>query len=184
MNAHSFQGDIEDIAVQCIGCHGVSSNTRLLGFPNIAGQPSKYISEKLHDFKSGAKKSRIMRRVAARLSDQEIIDISNYFSNIKSKKTISTREYIGAGKDIFEKGIKGSVVACIKCHKLTVSKSKGYIPTLNLHHPIYIAKRLRQFRNNDPLKILTAGEKLMSFVASNLSDEDITSVSEYIGASK
>lgn len=180
----SFTDDLDDMVATCIACHGGNNGTRSIGFPNIVGQPSKYLSEKLHDFKSGAIKSRTMSRVASRLTDKEIVDISDYFSNLEDNNKISISEYIGAGRDIFERGIKGTVVACINCHKLADRQSKSHIPTLNLHHPIYIAKRLKQFRANNPRKVLTAGEKLMSFIASNLSDEDIKSVSEYIGASR
>ena len=70
----------------CIGCHGPSGKgIASAGFPRLAGQHAGYIETQLVNFRSEARnndESRMMRDIAANLSDREIKALSSYISGL------------------------------------------------------------------------------------------------------
>lgn len=70
---------IEIIAASCAACHGTNGK----GVDNVAplaGMSADEISEKLIAFKTGKRASKVMHHHAKGLTDQEIHDVSHYFS--------------------------------------------------------------------------------------------------------
>ncbi len=78
----------------CIGCHGIfnykASFPIVYSVPIIKGQNAKYIEKSLQDYKEGKRKHPTMRAIAQSLTDQDIIDISTYYSNVKNSNLINT----------------------------------------------------------------------------------------------
>ncbi len=71
----------------CTACHGpAGKGVELAGFPALAGQHADYIAGQLKKFRSGERAndgdSRMMRGVAARLSDKEIEAVASYISGL------------------------------------------------------------------------------------------------------
>ncbi|MFT6028464.1 MAG: cytochrome c553 [Oleiphilaceae bacterium] len=71
----------------CAACHGPSGNgIDLAGFPMLSGQHADYIASQLKMFRSGKRDNdgdtRMMRSVAALLSDKEIEAVSSYISGL------------------------------------------------------------------------------------------------------
>ncbi|MDB5870203.1 MAG: cytochrome c, class [Polaromonas sp.] len=68
----------------CIGCHGIkgyqSSFPEVYKVPMISGQSANYISAALHAYKKGDRKHPTMRNIADSLTDQDIADLSAYYS--------------------------------------------------------------------------------------------------------
>lgn len=68
----------------CIGCHGIkgyqSSFPEVYKVPMISGQSANYIASALHAYKKGDRKHPTMRSIAATLTDQDIADLSAYYS--------------------------------------------------------------------------------------------------------
>ena len=68
----------------CIGCHGIkgyqSSFPEVYKVPMISGQTAGYISSALHEYKKGDRKHPTMRGIATTLTDQDIADLSAYYS--------------------------------------------------------------------------------------------------------
>ena len=68
----------------CAGCHGADGNSVAgAGFPILAGQYPDYLVQALKDYKSGQRKNPIMSGFAAGLTDDDINDLSAYFSSQK-----------------------------------------------------------------------------------------------------
>ncbi|MEO8013257.1 c-type cytochrome [Polaromonas sp.] len=87
----SFAQDIKGDAnagqtknAMCIGCHGIkgyqSSFPEVYKVPMISGQSAGYLSSALHEYKKGDRKHPTMRSIAATLTDQDIADLSAYYS--------------------------------------------------------------------------------------------------------
>jgi len=80
----AYQGD-ESIRVQaCNGCHGPDGSGVLHAAPYLAGQSSEYIGSALKAFQTGLRKNdsgELMRSVAARLADADIIAVAAYFAS-------------------------------------------------------------------------------------------------------
>ncbi|MEX1828882.1 cytochrome c [Luteibacter sp. CQ10] len=69
----------------CVACHGQDGNAVDPQYPRLAGQYSDYLAQSLHEYKDGRRGNAIMKGFAATLSDQDIEDISAYFSSMPTK---------------------------------------------------------------------------------------------------
>jgi cytochrome c553 len=71
----------------CIGCHGIpgykTAYPETYQVPKIGGQPAKYIEAALRAYAKGDRKHPSMQGIAAGLSDQDIADLSAYYSQQK-----------------------------------------------------------------------------------------------------
>ena len=83
-----YRGGIRDKGVAaCIACHGPNGNGNpAANYPVIGGQYSVYAAKQLRDYASGARKSdgptRVMREIASRLSEDEILAVSSYVQGL------------------------------------------------------------------------------------------------------
>ncbi len=67
-------------ANQCFACHGVNGVSLNPEFPSLAGQNKNYLVKQLRAFKSGDRKSPIMKPMASGLSDKDMEQVATYFS--------------------------------------------------------------------------------------------------------
>ena len=72
------------IAVGCKGCHGESGIATQPMHPNLAGQKERYLMWQLDSFRSGKRPSHIMNEMAKNLTDEDIADLSAYYSALSS----------------------------------------------------------------------------------------------------
>lgn len=67
----------------CAACHGADGkSTNPAQYPNLAGQYMNYIEHSLKDYRSGARKNAVMGAQAASLSDTDIRELAEYFSQL------------------------------------------------------------------------------------------------------
>ncbi|GAB3038375.1 MULTISPECIES: cytochrome c [Oleiagrimonas] len=78
-------------ATSCFACHGKDGQSIAPNYPRLAGQYQNYMEQALHEYKSGQRKNAIMKGMAAQLSEQDIKDVTAYFSSLPSK--LSTLKY-------------------------------------------------------------------------------------------
>ena len=69
-----------NVRARCISCHTTTGVSVTTYWPNIAGQQSSYLRKQLADYKSGVRKTLPMAIIAAELSDQQIADVAEYYS--------------------------------------------------------------------------------------------------------
>lgn len=72
-------------AAPCEACHGADGNGSAPNYPALAGQYQDYLEQALHEYKTGQRTNAIMNGMAAPLSDQDIADITAFFSSLPSK---------------------------------------------------------------------------------------------------
>lgn len=84
-------------ANQCFACHGVDGVSLNPEFPSLAGQNKNYLIKQLNAFKSGDRKSQVMKPMASGLSDKDIENVALYFSSKRA----------GGGEEIV-KGYEGA----------------------------------------------------------------------------
>ncbi len=72
-------------AAACFACHGVDGNAVDPQYPRLAGQYNLYLQQVLHEYKDGQRDNPIMKGMASILSDQDIEDVSAYFSSLPGK---------------------------------------------------------------------------------------------------
>jgi cytochrome c553 len=81
-------GNLDSGVAACIACHGPSGDGNPAAkYPALRGQHADYTAKQLRDYASGARtsdgKTRVMRDIATRLSDDEIAAISSYVQGLK-----------------------------------------------------------------------------------------------------
>ena len=87
----SFSGDLvlgkEKAATVCSACHGMDGQAASGGnsalIPNITAQQKEYLIVKLKDYKSGKINHPQMTMIAQMLTEEDIENVSEWYSNIK-----------------------------------------------------------------------------------------------------
>lgn len=67
----------------CQNCHGVDGVAVLPGAANLSGQQREYLVEQLRAFRSGTRQNPQMTVIAKSLTEQDIEDLSLWYSSIK-----------------------------------------------------------------------------------------------------
>lgn len=70
-------------SVTCSACHGADGNSNNKIYPKLSGQYKNYLVHALNAYKNGDRKNAIMSGFAAGLTDQDINDLSQYYSKQK-----------------------------------------------------------------------------------------------------
>lgn len=64
----------------CAACHGHDGVSTVPGFPKLAGQHRDYLYHALKEYQSGKRSNPIMAEQVKNLSDQDLLDLSMYYS--------------------------------------------------------------------------------------------------------
>jgi cytochrome c553 len=72
----------------CVACHGPTGRGNpAASYPSLRGQYATYTAKQLRDYASGARKSdgptKVMRDIAQRLSEKDIVDIASYVQGLQ-----------------------------------------------------------------------------------------------------
>ena len=81
-------GNVTTQVAACIACHGpTGTGNPAAGYPALKGQHAAYTAKQLRDYASGARvsdgKTRIMRDIAGKLSEDEIVALASYVQGLK-----------------------------------------------------------------------------------------------------
>lgn len=180
-------------AVVCGACHGAQGNSVNPEWPNLAGQVPAYLVKQLHDFKAKRRSNELMSPMAEPLSQADIEDLAAYFSAQPPKAQVAKPELLAKGEQIYRKGKhRPAVAACIGCHgpagegnrdweKNFSSPPTVLAPALGSQHAAYVVKQLQSFRQKTRTNDVGS---VMRNIASQLSNEEILAVAEYIASLK
>jgi cytochrome c553 len=73
-------------AASCMACHGAEGKSAVPLYPNLAGQHAPYLLHSLQAYKKGERsggQAEVMKAFVAGLSDQDMADLSAYYSSLK-----------------------------------------------------------------------------------------------------
>jgi cytochrome c553 len=81
-------GDVSKGVAACIACHSpAGTGNPAAGYPALKGQHAAYTAKQLRDYASGERvsdgKTRIMREIAGKLSEDEIAALASYVQGLK-----------------------------------------------------------------------------------------------------
>lgn len=173
-------------SVTCAACHGSDGNSAIPINPKLAGQHAGYLVKQLEEFKlasqTAGKEGRnnaIMNGQAMMLSEQDMLDVSAYFSSQQLKLGETPEDAIAMGEALYRGGdANRGITACIACHS---PDGKGMnlagFPAIGGQHASYTQSQLEMFRSGDRNNDLNG---MMRDVASKLTDEDISILSNYL----
>jgi cytochrome c553 len=81
-------GEVSKEVAACMACHGPGgAGNPAAKYPAIKGQHAAYTAKQLRDYASGARasdgKTRVMRDIAGKLSEDEIVALASYVQGLK-----------------------------------------------------------------------------------------------------
>jgi cytochrome c553 len=158
------QSNLDDLAKTCITCHGekgISTNTN---FPNLAGQKQGYLTQEIKAFRDGKRDNPQMLPFVGQLSDGDIAQLAAYFSRQKNE-TKASENYNKKGENVRAR--------CVSCHGMTGITVTQLWPNLAGQQAKYLEKQLRAFKSGE------RKSPIMEVIAQELTDKQITAVSEY-----
>ncbi len=157
----------EQKASGCAGCHGPKGISGNAQWPNLAAQQSAYLINQLKAFKAGDRSNPTMQPIAASLNDDDIKNLSAFFSSQKPVKTNSDPALAKSGE--------AKAAMCLGCHG-TTGGGNGQFPRLAGQHAEYLTQQLNAFktgfRKSGPMQAITA----------NLSEADFKALAAYFGS--
>ena len=73
----------------CAVCHGIDGRSMQPNVPHLTGQPKFYLVEQLRNYRSGKRNHEVMSVIAKPLTDEDIQNISDWYSSIEF--TVTTK---------------------------------------------------------------------------------------------
>ena len=162
------QADAEagkDKAQFCMICH--KPNFSSASVPLLAGQKREYLYKQIKDYKEKQRPGSIMQMNVANLSDQDMHDITDYFS---SREVIRETFSLDSVK-INQGESKAEELKCASCHMADFSGDKE-VPSLVAIDPIYIMNQLVAFQTGNRLHPLINS-------SSQISESDTEDLGQY-----
>ena len=166
----------------CVACHGPGGNPGAPEYPRLAGQIPEYLAKQLRAFRAPAgqrahRSSAIMQPLAAALTEQQIVDVAEYYSKqpAATAKPLDPSR-VEAGKKIYFGGNPSNdLPACVSCHRADGKGIAPDFPRLASQQPAYLAQQLRDWEPH------RGGRgKLMTMIVPHLKKEDIDAVADFI----
>ena len=189
--ANAAEGNAEagkNKSAMCAACHGADGNSLVPMYPKLAGQSANYLVKQLTEFKqgmtSGGKSGRVdpvMGGMAMALSEQDMADVAAFYASQEISAGTGTPDALG--KKLYLGGnAEMEVTACVACHGVNGKgmPSAGF-PALASQNAEYLKIQLEKFRNGSRNNDLNG---MMQGVAANLTDEEISALSQYISSLK
>ncbi|OEF29424.1 c-type cytochrome [Vibrio rumoiensis] len=184
------QGSIDagkEKSATCAACHGADGNSVVTQYPKLAGQHVKYLEKQLHDLKlgmtSGGKQGRydpVMSAMAMPLTDQDIEDLSAYYASLPQSEGSTPESVVEKGKALYFAGdASKGLTACSACHgPRGEGMELGGFPKISGQQADYVKAQLIKFRSSERNNDMN---EMMQDVAKGLSDDEIDTLSQYIG---
>jgi cytochrome c553 len=185
--AQEVQGDVKAGAkknAMCVGCHGIvgyqASFPEVHKVPKISGQGAKYISSALNAYKKGERKHPTMRGIAASLTDQDIADLSAFYSTSGAVEgAVALAAAPAASGHAAELLTKGN---CVSCHGGSFSApiDPSY-PRIAGQHGDYLFVALKSYKNDSSAQV-GRSNAIMGGVAKQFSNAELKELAAYVGS--
>jgi cytochrome c553 len=153
---------------RCKKCHnndGISDDPEI---PSIAGQRATYMYKQLMDFKHQVRDDSDMRKVARKMSEEDMIHVSAWYESLERPQMIGGQALL-------------VVKVCDSCHEKDMVEKDNRIevaPILKGQVPQYLEMTMMAFKDAERSNDLF--ERMQS-VSHKLTDEEIRSLARYYG---
>jgi len=173
----------------CIGCHGIkgyqSSFPEVYKVPMISGQNAGYISAALHAYKKGDRKHPTMRSISETLTDQDIADLSAYYSahGVVAGAELPAKPAREPGADVQALLNKAN---CASCHGANFSKpiDPSY-PKIAGQHADYLFVALKAYKTDnaaDANAKVGRAHPIMGGMAKQYTNAELKAMSNYLAS--
>lgn len=138
------------LAQRCAICHGPTGVSRA-DAPNLAGQYRAVIYKQLEDFRSGARVNAVMSPFAVPLSDQDIVDLADYYGSLARLPAYHPQPQREPTRIVVYGAPSRGIAPCGACHGSLDNKTGS--PWLEGQSEAYLKAQLQAFasghRRND-----------------------------------
>lgn len=172
----------------CFRCHGMDGGGDAAAvFPRLDGQSDSYLYESLKDYASGARENAVMSPIARELSDQQMYDVSAYYTAQSANVAAPTiafpdTELLQRGAAIAAVGHAArGVQGCNNCHGPAGRGLGGAYPYLGGQFASYLEAQLKAWKSG-ARRSSSLTEAAMEHIARQLSDDDIRAVAIYFAS--
>ena len=185
--AQELKGDAkagESKNAMCVGCHGIkgyqASFPEVYKVPMISGQSEKYIASSLNAYKKGERKHPTMRGIAEALSDQDIADLSAYYS--VSGQANAPELPAKAGEPSAAVQALLGKANCASCHGANFAKpiDPSY-PKIAGQHADYLFVALKSYKVENNPKV-GRGNAIMAGMVKQYTNAELKALSGYLAA--
>ncbi len=165
-------------AVVCGACHGATGSSVNPEWPNLAGQHGSYIVAQLQLFQQGNRVNPLMTPMAAPLSEDDMQDLGAHFSQQTPAGLEADPSNWKAGEKLYRGGDPArGIPACIACHgPQGRGNGPARFPALRAQYAVYAYNQLKAFAEG---RRSAAGNDIMQYVASRLTDEEMRALASY-----
>jgi cytochrome c553 len=172
-------------AQKCAGCHGADGNSVNPGFPRLAGQIRTFELIQLWAFREGERPGQLMPGIAEGLSDQDIADLTAYFSSqtpAGAPWADQDPALVEQGAAIFGVGNHDTgVIACSVCHGMNGEGVEQLgIPRIMGQSPDYLKGIIDIFATAPDFGIPQISA--MTIVTSRLSEQELDAVVAFLAS--
>ena len=172
----------------CASCHAADGNSGISMYPKLSAQHAGYIFQQTKEIKEGKRTtgaSAAMMPMVLGLSDQDIADVSAYFSQQFPKQgETNPKQNPELGAQIFRGGLKATnLPACMSCHGpngagihagSTVKDGNIAYPRLGGQHQAYIVEQLKAYQSGQ------RANPVMVDIAKRMTEEEMNAVGNFI----
>jgi cytochrome c553 len=130
------------VAEACSGCHGDNGVSKTPGSPSLVGLDPKYLIAAINAYKTGQRKSELMKPLVAGLSDAEVANVSLYFALQKPARAGTPAAGDAAAG-------KAAAAACAGCHGDTGVAADPANPSLAGQDAQYLAIAMQAYKDGN-----------------------------------
>lgn len=152
----------------CANCHGEDGISKLPEVPNLAGQNPAYLLEQIRKFGAGERKDAFMQGLIKVLKDDERLQAASYFASMSVPPSRSDAVQAARGKELFGK-------LCVRCHG-EQARGNEEIPRLAGQKLPYLQSTITRYRDKTGIR----NSQLMAIATSNLKNEDVVAIANYL----
>lgn len=172
----------EEIAEkECVSCHGEKGvEPTQASYARLAGLGEGYLFKQLKDIKSGDREVAEMTGIVSDLDEQDLRDLAAYYNEREMPRGEASADKVDQGEDLYRGGdMSRDIAACIACHGPNGlgNEPAGY-PRVSGQSAEYVVNALKDYRSGD--RVYDDQSQIMGDVASELDDDEIEAVAEYI----
>ncbi len=132
----------EAAAASCAGCHGDRGISKTQGFPSLVGLDPKYLVAAMKAYRSGQRKSDLMKSMVDKIADAAMANIALYYALQKPAPAQSAAAGDRAAG-------QAAATPCAGCHGDTGVSGNPDIPSLAGQDATYIATALEAYKKGD-----------------------------------
>lgn len=153
----------------CGGCHGDKGVSTTPGTPSLAGLDPEYLTLTMKEYKTGARKSDVMKPMMAGVNDGDLGNIALYYALQKPGRVTTAK-----GGDATEG--KAASAACAGCHGARGIATVAGTPSLAGQDAEYLAVALAAYKSGERT------DEAMKSLAAGLSEAAMRNLAAYFSA--